>query len=91
MIERSGRVLTSAGERELDDAGAGELIAVNDESGSRGLRVLAVASGEVEGTSEADLRDLTFVGFAGPCGPSRHGRERDHRDDCGRQGCEPSC
>ena len=49
------------------------LLAVNDGLAARGLRVLAVASGEVGGTSEADLQDLTFVGFLGLADPPAPG------------------
>ena len=73
MLERSGRVLTAGGERALDKAGRQELLAVNDDFAARGLRVLAVASGEVGGTSEADLQNLTFVGFLGLADPPAPG------------------
>ena len=73
MIDRCSRVLTSAGESALDDAGREGLIAVNDDLASRGLRVLAVASGKVEGASEADLHDLTFVGLLALADPPATG------------------
>jgi magnesium-transporting ATPase (P-type) len=47
MSDRCSRVLTSADEAALDHAGREALMAVNDDLASRGLRVLAVASGPV--------------------------------------------
>ena len=73
MIDRCSRVLTSGGESALDDAGREELMAINDNLASRGLRVLAVASGDVEGTSETDLHDLTFVGLVAFADPPARG------------------
>ncbi len=73
MIERSGRVLTSTGERELTREHRDALLAVNETLARKGLRVLAVASGEVRGTGEDDLRDLTLVGFLGLADPPAAG------------------
>ncbi len=49
------------------------LVAVNDGFAGRGLRVLAVATGEVGAPSEEALRDLTFVGFLGLADPPAAG------------------
>ena len=49
------------------------LVAVNDGLAGRGLRVLAVATGEVRESSEEALRDLTFVGFLGLADPPATG------------------
>ena len=49
------------------------LVAVNDGFAGRGLRVLAVATGEVGAPSEEALRDLTFVGFLGLADPPAPG------------------
>jgi Ca2+-transporting ATPase len=73
MIERSGRLLTSEGERDLDRERRDALLAVNDSFAARGLRVLAVVSGDVNGISEADLQNLTFVGFLGLADPPAPG------------------
>jgi P-type Ca2+ transporter type 2C len=73
MIERSGRVLTSEGEREITPEHRNALLAVNDSLAGRGLRVLGVVSGSVEGIAEDQIRNLTFVGFLGLADPPAPG------------------
>jgi P-type Ca2+ transporter type 2C len=73
MLERSTRVLTAGGERALDDGAKQSLMAVNDDLASRGLRVLAVASGDAREPSEAGLQNLTFLGFVGLADPPAPG------------------
>jgi Ca2+-transporting ATPase len=65
VLAISGAELTPAGGQPLDDAGRERLRAVNDTLAARGLRVLALASGQVTGTSEDALSGLSFVGFTG--------------------------
>ena len=73
ILELSGRVRTSDGERALDEQQRATLLAVNDDLAVRGFRVLAVGSGEVADASEAGLRELTFLGFLGLADPPAAG------------------
>ena len=77
---RCSRVLTAQADGALDDAGGGRSAARQRRPGFPRLRVLAVA-GRGSRYSEANLLgELSACRrSAGPCGPSRHGRERDHR------------
>ncbi len=64
---------TSAAPAPIDDAGRQALLAENDALAARGLRVLAVARGQVRTADEASLRDLTFLGFLGLLDPPAPG------------------
>ena len=65
VVERSSRMLAAGGVEPLDDERRGQWLAGNDELAGAGLRVLAVASGEVSGTSEDSVRDLVLLGLIG--------------------------
>ncbi|MCW2952584.1 MAG: family hydrolase [Conexibacter sp.] len=72
VVERCTRVRTGGAERELDDDGRAQLLAVADRLAERGLRVLMVA----EGGAEARLEDpdgLVAIGFVGIADPLRPG------------------
>ena len=83
LFELSDRLLTADGTTPLDDAGRKRLLAVNDDLARRGLRVLALATGEVESPTEDSLRGLIFVGFVGIADPPAPGAketiQRFHR------------
>ena len=65
--------MTPDGELAIDDERRAALVAVNDRFAGAGLRVLAVARGEVSGPSEDALHGLTFVGFIGLADPPAAG------------------
>ena len=67
------RVLEKTSRPSLNAERRAALVAVNDGLAGRGLRVLAVATGEVRAASEEALRDLTFVGFLGLADPPAPG------------------
>ena len=67
------RVMTGAGNQELDDRARRALVDANDELARTGLRVLAVAFGQVSGPSEGELAGLTFAGFVGLADPPAAG------------------
>jgi Ca2+-transporting ATPase len=73
VLERSTSVVTVDGERQLDESAREALGKVNSGLAARGLRVLAVASGRVPHSSEASLRNLTFLGFLGLADPPASG------------------
>ena len=88
IIELCTRRLTAEGERDLDDEGRRQLIAINDDLARRGLRVLALAQkspahareerSETGGApalarGEDGLEGLTFIGFAGIIDPPAEG------------------
>ena len=73
ILDLSARVWASDGERPLDEQQRASLVAVNDDLAVRGLRVLAVGSGEVGEASEAGLGELTFLGFLGLADPPAAG------------------
>ncbi|MQA92232.1 MAG: HAD-IC family P-type ATPase [Gemmatimonas sp.] len=70
VVELCGKVVASEGETPLDDGGRERLLEVNRELASRGLRVLALASGEVDRPEESALEGLLFVGLAGIIDPA---------------------
>ena len=57
----------------LDDAGRTALLQVNERLAAAGLRVLAVASGDVSEPTETALTGLTFLGFVGLADPPAAG------------------
>jgi Ca2+-transporting ATPase len=69
LLERCDRVVTAAGEVPLDEAGRAAVLAANDSLAARGLRVLAFASGSVNGASEEQLHGLVFLGLCGMSDP----------------------
>lgn len=75
ILELSGRILMSEGERALEPAERDRLLQVNEEMAGRGLRVLGLATARVEAPEESELEDLTFLGFAGILDPPAEGVE----------------
>ena len=74
VIALADRVLMADGPRRLDGAGRAELHAANHTMARDGLRVLAVAAGYVDDTSESALRGaLTLEGFLGLADPPARG------------------
>ncbi len=69
LFALSDRMLTPDGEALLGDAERAILRQTNDVLAARGLRVLALASGDVYAPTEAALRGLTFAGFVGIVDP----------------------
>ncbi len=69
LLELCQRRLAAGREQPLDERGRQEILEWNLELASRGLRVLALASGPVSGTTEGQLRELTFVGLVGLIDP----------------------
>jgi P-type Ca2+ transporter type 2C len=63
ILARSSSLLTPDGPRPLDDRERDRLSAMNEQYARSGLRVLAVASGDVTGASEQALQDLVFEGY----------------------------
>jgi Ca2+-transporting ATPase len=76
VIELCNRVRLATGDELLDSTSRDLLLAINEGWASRGLRVLALASGEVESASEGSLAGLTFVGFLGLTDPPAPGVKR---------------
>ncbi len=73
VMELSGRVLTTEGERTLDEDARNALMAINEGFARDGLRVIALATGTATDTSAAAVRDLTFLGLAGLIDPAAPG------------------
>jgi P-type Ca2+ transporter type 2C len=73
ILALAGRVLTADGPDRLDGARRAELLAINHTLARDGLRVLGVAAGYVDDTSESSLRALIFEGFLGLADPPAHG------------------
>ena len=74
ILDRSGMVAGAGGRTTvLDDDERDRLLAINAGFANDGLRVLAIASGNARGTSESDVRDLTFRGFIGLADPPAPG------------------
>ena len=73
IVERSARAYGSAGPVALADEDRARLLEDNREMAGEGLRVLALAWRPVEEIEAegADVRDLTFLGFAGLVDPVR--------------------
>ena len=70
LLALTDRMLTPGGvESPLGDAERATLLTTNDTLAGRGLRVLALASGEVSAPREDALRGLGFVGFVGIVDP----------------------
>jgi Ca2+-transporting ATPase len=69
VLERCSRIWLPEGIHELDDARRNMVRAADAELAGRGLRVLAVAAGQVTGAGEPDIRDLEFIGLIGMIDP----------------------
>jgi len=69
LFALTDRMLTPEGEAPVGDTERAILLKMNDTLAGRGLRVLALASGEVSAPSEDALRGLVFVGFVGIVDP----------------------
>jgi P-type Ca2+ transporter type 2C len=72
VIERCARIVTPHGVRPLGPDQREELLGWNRNLAARGLRVLALATGELE-RDDDDLSGLTWVGFAGLSDPPAAG------------------
>jgi Ca2+-transporting ATPase len=73
VVEMCDQALTVEGTEVVDAAARDRLLAENRRLAAAGLRVLAVARGEVAGDNETALRGLTFVGFLGLMDPPAPG------------------
>ncbi|HET7458194.1 MAG TPA: cation-transporting P-type ATPase [Gemmatimonadaceae bacterium] len=73
VLERCSRVATADGDHALDDAAREKVLAANRSLAARGLRVLALARGEVRAADESVARGLTFVGLVGMADPPAAG------------------
>jgi Ca2+-transporting ATPase len=73
ILEMSSKERTSAGDRALDAAAHARLLETNAQLAASGLRVLAVAEGQVADASEEAIRDLTFIGYIGLMDPPAPG------------------
>ena len=73
VLERCDRVLGRSGPVPLDDAGRADLLERNRTLAARGLRVLALATGDGHGLDDDDVRGLTLVGFVGMSDPPAEG------------------
>jgi Ca2+-transporting ATPase len=81
------RMLTAAGERELDDERREQVLELARSLAAEALRVLAVARRDDARTENAE-RDLTFVGLVGMIDPPRP-EAADAVATCRRAGIEP--
>ena len=73
VLERSATLPSGGDAAPLDDERRQAMLAVNDDFADGGLRVLAVATGPVAGTSEDAIRDLQLLGFLGFVDPAAPG------------------
>lgn len=73
VLELCGRLLARDGEQPLDERARAELLAVNQTLARGGLRVLALAAGQIAQPEESALRGLTFLGFLGLMDPPAKG------------------
>ena len=73
VLDVCDRVLGPGGSIELRPEARARLLTMNGELAGRGLRVLALATGEAAGTSESALRGLTWIGLVGLTDPPAHG------------------
>jgi P-type Ca2+ transporter type 2C len=67
------RIGSGGDTRELRGEDRERLLEINRELAARGLRVLALATGAVEGIGEVNVRGLTWVGYAGLADPPAPG------------------
>ena len=73
VVPLCDRWLVPGGSATLDDAGRATIVAANEALASRGLRVLALASGTVPAPVEDALGSLVFVGLVGLIDPPAPG------------------
>jgi Ca2+-transporting ATPase len=73
ILELCERVLTREGDHTLDESARADLLSVNKELAQSGLRVLALAAGQVAQAEESGLHGLTFLGFLGLMDPPAAG------------------
>ncbi|MEN8374053.1 MAG: HAD-IC family P-type ATPase [Gemmatimonadota bacterium] len=73
VLERCARVGVGGGTRLLDGAERDRILAANADLARRGMRVIALADGPVEGATDAAVRDLEFVALAGITDPPAEG------------------
>jgi Ca2+-transporting ATPase len=73
VLELSDRVLVPGRPRQLRSADRERLLAANRDLAARGLRVLALALKETDGTAESELAGLTWIGLVGLADPPAHG------------------
>jgi P-type Ca2+ transporter type 2C len=73
VIARCDRWTSRDGAQPLDDATRAMLLEQNHRLASRGLRVIALASGVVRDAGEESLRGLTFLGLVGMHDPPADG------------------
>jgi Ca2+-transporting ATPase len=73
ILEMSGSLHTAHGDEALDDETRARLVELNGRLATEGLRVLALASGDVAQPTESSLTDLTFAGFIGLMDPPAAG------------------
>ena len=69
VLSRCGAIHTETGRRPLDDGVRSKLHETQEALAGSGLRMLAVASGQVADTVESALIDLTFEGFVAIADP----------------------
>jgi Ca2+-transporting ATPase len=67
------RIRTGSGTRVFGGDTPESLLALNRELAARGLRVLALATGEVDAATESGLRGLTWLGYVGIMDPPAPG------------------
>ena len=80
ILARCDRVVTETGEIPLDALGRDAVLAANNALATRGLRVLALASGPVQGPDDEQLLRLAFVGLVGMADPPAPGVETTIRE-----------
>jgi P-type Ca2+ transporter type 2C len=73
VLALCAHAMTAAGTEQLDQRTRKALLDANDELARTGLRVLAVAFGQVSESSESQLGGLTFAGFIGLADPPAPG------------------
>jgi Ca2+-transporting ATPase len=73
VLDRCRDAATARGVHRLDAAERTALSSVNERLAGEGLRVIAVARGEVADSTEAALTGLTFLGFVGLADPPAPG------------------
>ena len=73
IFEASARLRGPDGDRPITEAVRQELAAVNEAFAARGLRVIAVATGDVAEAEESALHDLTMVAVLGLADPPAPG------------------
>jgi len=71
VLDASTRILTSEGERELQPGEVEQWLQANEQMAEEGLRVLALASRQVDSEEADPYQDLTFLGLFGLLDPAR--------------------